>query len=72
MSVANNIEELALGLPVKERADLAERLWRSIPDDYVSEEELAEFLRRDNEMDEKPESVLTHEEFFASLREHVK
>ncbi|MFN0279751.1 MAG: addiction module protein [Pyrinomonadaceae bacterium] len=72
MSAITNIEELAFSLPIADRAKLAERLWQSIPEDYIGEEELEEVLRRDREMDENPESVMTHEEFFGSLREHIK
>lgn len=72
MAVIAQVEELAFSLPVSERAKLAERLWQSIPEDYIDEEELAEFVRCDREMDENPETVMTHDEFFASLREHIK
>lgn len=59
MSVVTNIEELAFGLPVNERAKLAERLWQSIPKDFIDEEELAEASRRSREMDEDPSRVIT-------------
>ncbi len=72
MSTITKAEELVLSLPVADRAKLAERLWQSIPEDYIDQEELAEAMRRDREMDENPESVMTHKEFFASLRDHIK
>ena len=67
-----NLEELAFSLPVAERAELAERLWQSIPEDYIDEEELQEALRRDREMDEDPSKVVTHEEFFGYFKERRK
>ncbi len=72
MSVIAEVEKLALSLSDNERAKLADRLIESLPEDFIDEDELAEILRRDREMDENPESVMTHEEFFASLREHIK
>lgn len=72
MSVIAEVEKLALSLSDNDRAKLADRLFESLPKDYIDEEELAEFLRRDQEVDENPESVMTHEEFFGSLREHIK
>ncbi len=72
MSTITEAEELVFSLPVADRAKLAERLWQSIPDDYIDAEELEELLRRDREMDENPDSVMSHDEFFTSLREHIK
>lgn len=74
MSVVTQAEELALSLPKKERGKLASKLIASLgtPFDDEDEDWVEEALRRDREMDENPESVMTHEEFFDSLREYVK
>lgn len=74
MSIVTDAEELALKLSDSERAKLAEKLIGSLPSPFVDEDEdwVAEALRRDREMDENPESALTEEEFFASLREYVR
>lgn len=50
------------------------RIIRSLPSPFTEEDEgwVEEALRRDREMDEKPETVLTEEQFFKSLREHVR
>ena len=72
MSTTTKAEELVFSLPVADRAKLAERLWQSIPEDYIDEEELQEALRRDREMDEDPSKVLTHEEFFRFFKERRK
>lgn len=69
MTVMTQVEELAFRLPVNERVKLAERLWQSIPEDYIDEEELAEALRRDREMDEDPSKVISHEEFFKFFKD---
>ena len=58
------IEELALGLPEQDRARLADRLIASLPEDFIDEDEIAEALRRDKEMDENPEMAISHKEFF--------
>jgi len=57
-----------------ERAKLAEKLIASLPAPFVDEDEdwVEEALRRDREMDENPESAMTHEQFFDSVRKHVK
>jgi putative addiction module component (TIGR02574 family) len=76
MSVVTEAEtiEQALRLPDSSRAKLAEKLIASLPSPFVDEDEdwVEEALRRDREMDENPDSVMTHEEFFTSLREHIK
>ena len=66
--------EQALKLPDSSRAKLAATLIASLPSPFVDEDEnwVEEALRRDREMDENPDSVLTEEEFFRSLREHIK
>ena len=74
MSVIAEVEELALKLSDSERGKLANTLIASLPSPFVEEDDdwVGEALRRDREMDENPESVMTHEEFFASLRDHIK
>jgi len=74
MSVAAEAEQLALSLPLADRAKLAEKLIVSLPSPFVDEDDewVEEALRRDREMDTDPETVMTHEEFFTSLREHIK
>ncbi len=71
MSVIADVEELALSLPVSDRGKLAEKLIRSLPSpDWDDDDDgIEEALRRDREMDENPEGVLTHEEFMAGLAE---
>ena len=62
MPTAAEIEAIALELPEGERAQLAEALWRSIPDgpDYdVNDEEVQ---RRRKEMEEDPSCRITLEE----------
>lgn len=73
ISEAETIEH-ALKLPDSSRAKLAERLIASLPSPFVDEDEdwVEEALRRDREMDENPDSVMTEEEFFNSLRQHIK
>ncbi len=74
MSVIAEAEELALSLSDSDRAKLAEKLIASLPSPFVEEDEewVEAALQRDREMDENPDSVMTHEEFFASLRDHNK
>jgi putative addiction module component (TIGR02574 family) len=76
MSVVTEAEtiEQALKLPDSSRAKLVEKLIASLPAPFVAEDEewVEEALRRDREMDGNPDSVMTHEEFFTSLREHIK
>ena len=74
MSIIAEAEELALSLSESDRAKLAEKIIASLPSPFVEEDEdwVEEALRRDREMDENPESVMTHDEFFTSLRDHIK
>ncbi|MFM9904865.1 MAG: addiction module protein [Pyrinomonadaceae bacterium] len=66
--------ERALNLSDSSRAKLAEKLIASLPSPFVAEDAdwVEEALQRDREMDENPDSVMTHEEFFTSLREHIR
>jgi hypothetical protein len=72
MSVVAEAEKLALSLTDNERAKLAERLLMSLPEDFIDEYELEEALRRSREMDENPETVLSHEEFFKFFEDRRK
>ncbi len=74
MSVITEVEELAFKLSDSERGQLADKLIGSLPSPFVEEDDdwVAEALRRDREMDENPESAMTHDEFFASLRDHIR
>ena len=72
MSVLTEIEERAMELTPRERGHLASRLIASLPGEYEDQEDwVEEALRRDREMDEDPASVMTHEEFFGSLRGYL-
>lgn len=71
MSVVAEVEEKALSLSKKERGQLAEKLIASLGSPFDDEDEdLIELaLRRDREMDEHPETVMSEEEFWMSLEE---
>ena len=74
MSIETEVEtiEQALKLPESSRAKLAEKLIASLPSPFVAEDDdwVDEASRRDREMDEDPDSVMTHAEFFDSLKEY--
>jgi len=72
MSVIAEAEKLALSLSDSERAELADRLIISLPEDFIDDDELEEALRRDREMAEDPTKVLTHDEFFRFFKERRK
>jgi len=69
MSTAQ-IKELALSLPDRERADLAQALWESLDSSFfpVSEEFLVELERRDKKISSGEVSCHTHEEVMAKAR----
>ena len=69
MSVIAEVEKLAFSLPVNDRAKLADRLWDSLPEDFIDEAEIEEAIRRDREMDEDPSKVISHEEFFRFFKD---
>jgi len=72
MSAVAEVEELALGLSKMERGKLISRLIESLGSPFEDEDEdtwIEEAVRRDREMDENPESVLTHEQFMEGLAE---
>jgi len=70
---AETIEQ-ALRLSDTSRAKLAEKLIASLPSPFVDEDEdwVKEALRRDREMDEDPNSAMTEQEFFTSLKQYLK
>jgi hypothetical protein len=76
MSIVTEAEtvEQALGLPEDSRAKLAEKLIASLPSPFVAEDDdwVEAALRRDREMDGDPSSVMKQEEFFKSLRDHIR
>lgn len=71
MLAVTDVLELALSLSKPERGKLISRLIESLgaPVEVDEADWIAEALRRDKEMDEDPDCVLTHEEFKAGLAE---
>ncbi len=72
MSVIAEVERLAFSLPVNDRANLADRLWKSLPEDFIDQEELELVMRRDREMDEDPAKVISHAEFLKFFDDRLK
>jgi hypothetical protein len=74
MSVIAEAEQLAFQLSDSERAQLAEKLIASLPSPFLNDDEgwVEEAVRRDKEMDEHPETLMTEEEFFGSLKKFVR
>ena len=74
MSTVAEAEKMIFSLSEKDRAELVGKVIRSLPSPFVAEDEdwVEEALRRDREMDEKPETVLNEDEFFTSLRGYVR
>ena len=71
MSVIAEAEELALSLPVSDRAKLAGKLLASLPPGFDDDDDgIDEAIRRSREMDENPEMALSHEEFMKSFEEY--
>jgi hypothetical protein len=64
-----DIEKLAFSLSEKQRAQLASSLLRSLPSPGWDDDDdgIAEAIRRDREMDENPDSIISHEEFMKSF-----
>ncbi|MBK8467113.1 MAG: addiction module protein [Chloracidobacterium sp.] len=62
MSVIAEVEQLALSLTDNERAQLADKLIASLPDDFIDEAEIEEALQRSREMDEEPSRIITLEQ----------
>jgi hypothetical protein len=71
MSVLTEIEEKAMSLSKKDRGQLASKLLASLgsPFDDDDEDVIELALKRDREMDEDPDTVMSEEEFWASLDE---
>lgn len=71
MSVIAEAEELALSLPKPERGKLVSKLIASLGSPFEDDDEdvIALVLERDREMDEHPETVMSEDEFWASLEE---
>ncbi len=72
MSTIAELEEKAMSLTKMERGKLISKLIESLGSPFEDDDEdawIEEAVRRDKEMDENPESVLTHEEFMAGLAE---
>ena len=61
MSVIAEAEKLVFSLSEKDRAKLVGKILRSLPM-YADDGGLEEALRRDREMDENPDSMITIEE----------
>jgi hypothetical protein len=61
MPTVAEAEKLILGLSEKERAELVGKLLRSLPL-YADDGGLAEARRRDREMDENPDSIISMEQ----------
>lgn len=71
MSIIAEVEEKAMTLPKMERGQLASRLIASLGSPFVDDEDLVELsLRRDREMDEHPETVVSEEAFWVSIDEY--
>lgn len=61
MSIVAEAEKLVFSLSEKDRAELVAKILRSLPM-YGDDGGLAEALRRDREMDENPDSIITMEQ----------
>lgn len=72
MSTITDIEKQALSLPDQDRAKLADRLIASLPPDFTDDDEIDEALRRSREMDEDPNRIVSHEEFFKFFEDRRK
>ena len=71
MSIIAEVEEKAMTLTKAERGHLASRLIASLGSPFDEDEDVIELaLRRDTEMDEHPETVMSEEEFWDSIDEY--
>lgn len=72
MSTIIEVEKSAMRLSKAERGVLASRLIASLgsPFDDSDEDVIELALRRDQEMDENPDSAMTEEEFWDSIKEY--
>ena len=63
MASLSEIKALALELTVSERATLASRLLQSLPPQFEDDDdEMAEALRRRQEMENDPDSIISWEQ----------
>jgi hypothetical protein len=71
MSVITELEKKAMGLPKRARGQLATKLIASLgtPFDDEDDDVIALALRRAKEMDEHPETIMSEDEFWESLKE---
>ncbi len=67
MSVIADAEKLIFSLPEKDRLELVGKILRSLPL-YADDGGLAEARRRDREMDENPDSIISMEQLDAGIR----
>jgi putative addiction module component (TIGR02574 family) len=68
---AATLNETLFSLPVSERLRIADELYASVPEQWIREvdqEWLAEAERRSVEMDENPDSEMSHDEFRAGIK----
>lgn len=72
MSVVTEAEELAMNLPKAERGRLASKLIVSLGSPFEDDcDDIIELsLRREKEMEENPETVVSEDEFWASIEEY--
>ncbi|MBL8183102.1 MAG: addiction module protein [Blastocatellia bacterium] len=63
-----DIERMAFDLPENQRARLADSLLRSLSEYLIDDDEVAEAIRRDREMDADPRSGISLEELDRSVR----
>ena len=72
MSIIADVEEKALSLPGPERGRLASKLIASLgsPFDNSDEEVIELALQRDGEMDVRPDTAMSEEDFWASIDEY--
>ncbi len=71
MSIMAEVEEKAMSLPKEERGRLASRLIASLGSPFDDDEDVIQLaLQRDREMDEHPETIMSEEEFWASIDEY--
>jgi putative addiction module component (TIGR02574 family) len=69
--IAATLNETLLSLPVSERLRIADELYASVPENWVTEADrqwLVEAESRSAEMDQNPESEMSHDEFLAGIR----
>jgi len=74
MTMIAEVEEKAMKLNKAERGELASRLIASLGSPFDDDEEdiIELALRRDKEMDDHPETVMSEEEFWASIKEYSR